>query len=163
MSDSAIDTGHETTALSGQVIRLPKDPPPYALLVLGFSEKSSSDSAACGKRLQEAIPKQVDANVFQLPILEGVPRLVRGFVKRSIKKSVSDGLQSTFIPVFDHEAEWKRLTAFESADDAYILLTGFRDEFCSIPTARAAPTKSDSRFRNSKGRANRLMLHRKRP
>jgi len=113
----------EATALSGQTIRLPRDLPPFAFLVLGFSEKSSSDSAECGRRLEEALPKQVDAKVYQLPVLEGAPKLVRGFVTRSMKKSVPNELQSTFVPVFDHEAEWKRLTGFESPDDAYILLT----------------------------------------
>jgi hypothetical protein len=116
----------ETTALSGQPIRLPQDLPSYALLILGFSEKSSSDSAECGKRLQESLPKLVDAKVFQVPVLEGVPKLVRGFVTRSMKKSVPESLQSTFIPVFDHEAEWKQLTGFASPDEAYILLTGLQ-------------------------------------
>jgi hypothetical protein len=116
----------KSTTLSGQAIQLPRDLPLHALLVIGFSEKSSTDSAECGKRLQEALPRQVDAKVFQMPILEDVPRLVRGFVTRSMKKSVPEGLQSTFIPVFDHEAEWKRLTGFESPDDAYILLTGLQ-------------------------------------
>jgi len=114
----------EATTLSGQAIQLPRDLPAHALLVLGFSEKSSTDSAECGTRLQEAVPRQVDAKVFQLPVLEDVPRLIRGFVTRSMKKSVSARLQSTFVPVFDHESEWKRLTGFESPDDAYILLTG---------------------------------------
>jgi len=133
----------EAATLSGQTIRLPQDLPSYALLVLGFSEKSSSETSECGKKLDEALPRQVDAKVFQMPVLEDVPRLVRGLVMRSMKKSVPDGLQSTFIPVFDHEAEWKRITGFGSPDNAYILLTGLHGRVlwrargpCSADTVR---------------------------
>ena len=114
----------EATALSGRVVRLPQDLPTHAVLILGFSEKSSSDVAECEKRIRDALPNPVDAKVYQIPVLEGTPRLVRGFITRSMKKSVPAPLQSTFLPVFDHEAEWKRLTRFASPDDAYILLAG---------------------------------------
>jgi hypothetical protein len=118
----------EATALSGQVIRLPQDLPPHAVLILGFSEKSSSDTAACGKRLGEALAKQLEVKVYQIPVLEEVPRLVRGFVTRSMKKSVPAPVQSTFIPVFDHETEWKRLSGFAAPDDAYILIAGHQGQ-----------------------------------
>jgi hypothetical protein len=140
----------EATALSGRVVRLPQDLPPRAVLILGFSEKSSYAAAECGERLGEALAKQPEVKIYQIPVLEEVPRLVRGFVTRSMKRSVPEHLQSTFIPVFDHETEWKRLSGYAAPEDAYILLAGHQGQIlwrtlgpCSADKVREVTSELD--------------------
>jgi len=59
---------------------------------------------------------------YQLPVLEAVPKLVRGMVVKGIKSGVPEAEQSHFVPLFSDENEWQKIAHYGNADDAYILV-----------------------------------------
>jgi hypothetical protein len=44
-------------------------------------------------------------------------------ILRGMRKDMPAEQQSHFIPILDHEDEWKKLVNFSAPDDCYILLT----------------------------------------
>ena len=51
-----------------------------------------------------------------------MPRLLRGWVLKKIKESVSEKGQAHFLPIVDHESEWRQVAGYSKADDAYVLV-----------------------------------------
>jgi hypothetical protein len=93
------------------------------VLVLGFSHKSAENCAPWGKRLSADFRSDTRAAYYQLPILQGAPSFVRPMILRGMRKDMPADQQAHFIPILDHEDEWKKLVNFSAPDDAYILLT----------------------------------------
>jgi predicted transcriptional regulator len=60
--------------------------------------------------------------VYQVAVLEEVPKLVRGMVKSSIRGSVPVADQGTFVMLFHDEAQWRQLAHYKNADDAYVVV-----------------------------------------
>jgi hypothetical protein len=111
------------TALSGDRIDLPEAfRGRAAVLVLGFSQASRDQVTAWGKRLAADYRESNSIVYFEMPILESVPRLLRGWVTKKMGESVPDRARATFLPVSDHEAEWKAAANFNKAGDAYVLV-----------------------------------------
>jgi hypothetical protein len=92
-----------------------------AVVVIGFSKASSAESAAWVKRLKGDAGLDGMA-VYQVAVLEEVPRLIRGMVKSSIRGSVPVANQGAFVMLFHDEAQWKQLAHYKNADDAYVIV-----------------------------------------
>jgi hypothetical protein len=92
------------------------------ILVLGFSHKSGDACKAWGKHLVLDFASDPRAAVYQLPALEDAPSLVRGFIVRGMRKDVPPAQQSRFVPLYDHEADWKKTVNFSAPDDAYLVV-----------------------------------------
>jgi hypothetical protein len=92
-----------------------------AVVVIGFSKASSAESAAWVKRLKGDAGLAGMA-VYQVAVLEEVPRLVRGMVKSSIRGSVPVANQGTFVMLFHGEAQWKQFAHYKNPDDAYVVV-----------------------------------------
>lgn len=93
------------------------------ILVLGFSHKSAENCAPWGKRLSADFRSDTHVAYYQLPVLQGAPSFVRPMILRGMRKDMPAGEQAHFIPILDHEDDWKKLVNFSAPDDAYILLT----------------------------------------
>jgi hypothetical protein len=93
------------------------------ILVVGFSHKSSEACAPWGKRLFNELGSDSRVAVYQLPVLEGAPAFIRPMILRGMRKDIPADRQSHFVPILDHEADWKKLVNFSGPDDAYVLLT----------------------------------------
>ena len=112
----------EGETLSGKPTTLARDVSGKpAVVVIGFSKASSSETAAWGKRLK-GDPGLAGMPVYQVAVLEDVPKLVRGMVKSSIRGSVPVAAQGTFVMLFHDEAQWKELAHYKNADDAYVVV-----------------------------------------
>ena len=59
---------------------------------------------------------------YELPMMGSVPRLLRGLVLRSISANVPERAKRRFLPVYDHEAEWRAAAGFGRSDVAYVLV-----------------------------------------
>ena len=59
---------------------------------------------------------------YQMPVLESVPKFVRGMVLKSIKSGVPEREQPHFLPTFSDEAEWRKIVRYANPDDAYVLV-----------------------------------------
>jgi hypothetical protein len=113
---------HSTT-FANQPITLPESLNGHtAILILGFSESSRTAASAWGHRLADDPQRPSNLLFYEMPVLESVPRLLRGWVLKKIKDSVSPAGQPHFLPVLDHEKEWKQAAAFTNPDAAYILV-----------------------------------------
>ena len=60
--------------------------------------------------------------MYQLPVLEAVPHMIRGMVISDIEKGVPENLQAHFVPVLHKEDELKRLVGHKEEDAAYIVV-----------------------------------------
>jgi ATP10 protein len=111
------------TTFAGQTVSLPQQlKGGVGVLVLGFSKSSGGVCKDWGQRLAENYGGSHDVMYFQMPVLESVPKLIRGMVMRSIKSGVPEAEQPHFLPVFSNEAEWRTIARYTNPDDAYILV-----------------------------------------
>lgn len=116
----------EGETLGGKSITLAKDLSGRpAIVVIGFSKASSTESAAWARRLR-GDPSLTNMAVYQVAVLEDVPKLIRGLVKSSIRGSVPAADQSTFVMLFHDEWQWKQLAHYRNAGDAYVVVLDAR-------------------------------------
>ena len=109
--------------LSGERVVLPEAlRGKVGVLVVGFSQNSRAEVTAWGKRLAVDYRDSGGVIYYEMPVLASVPRLVRGWVLGKIKGSVPARAQGRFLPVLDHEGEWKTVAGYGVADDAYVLV-----------------------------------------
>ena len=111
------------TALTGEKIDLPSGlNGRVGVLVIGFSQGSRDAVAGWGKRLAGEYRASTTVIYYEMPLLESVPGLLRGYVVRKIGESIPDAGKSRFVPVLDHEKDWKRLTGYKGGDAAYVVV-----------------------------------------
>ena len=109
--------------LSGQQIVLPDAAAgKVAVLVFGFSRASQNSTAAWIKHLHEDYGKNTGIVIYQLPVLEDAPRLIRGMITSGMKKSVPESERANFVPVLHSEADIKKLVNYKEPDDAYLVV-----------------------------------------
>ena len=113
-----------TTSFSGVPVDLPSmlSGGRLAVLVLGFSKDSRTQATLWGRRLAADYLNAPDVLYFEMPVLESVPRLLRGVVLRSIKSDVSARAQPHFAAVLTEEQRWRSLAHYNRPEDAYVLL-----------------------------------------
>jgi hypothetical protein len=119
------------TTLAGADVSLPdlfQQQP--VVLVIGFSQKSSDDAKTWSRTLIQSEQEEGRNDVYGVILLSRVPHLLRGLVVRSIRKDVSESVQSRFVTVTDSEQEWRDFASVTSPDDVYILVLNAGGEVC---------------------------------
>jgi hypothetical protein len=114
----------KTKALDNSEVTLPPEGGRRPLiLVVGFSRRGGQMCTPWSKRVAADFRNDSRVNYFQVPVLEGAPSFVRPMILRGMRKDrPAEDLPHT-IPVYDHEAEWKKAASFSNTDNAYILVT----------------------------------------
>jgi hypothetical protein len=113
----------EGESLSGQKVRLPEAASgKVAVLVFGFTKTSKVATSAWAKKLSADFSNRAEFALYQLPVLEDVPRLVRGMVISSMRKGVPEKARDHFVPILSGEAELKKLVSYKESDDAYLVV-----------------------------------------
>ena len=131
------------TVLSGEKINLPEAlKGKVGVLVLGFSRASGDAVAEWGKKLFQDYNGSTTVSYYEISVLEAVPGILRGYVVRKISESVPDVAKSHFLPVLDHEKEWKAAAGFKPQDDVYVLVV----DAAGLVRARVAGVASDANF-----------------
>lgn len=111
------------TSFTDQPVNLPKDlQGKVGVLVLGFSRGSRETATAWGKRLAADYRDSPVVMYYQMPVLAGVPKLLRGYILGKIRGSVSEQVKPRFVPILDNEPAWRALTHYERGDDAYVVV-----------------------------------------
>lgn len=123
-----------------------------AILVLGFSKGSRTQAALWGRRLPTDYLYSPDVLYFEMPMLEAVPRLLRGAVLRSIKSEVSARSQPHFAPLTSDEQRWRSLVRYNQPDDAYVLLI----DSTGLVRAQFQGEPSDATYQELKHRVDQL-------
>ena len=109
--------------LAGQQVVLPDAASgKVAVLVFGFTRASQTTTGAWMKRIQSDLGKSAGFALYQLPVIEEAPKLIRGMIISGMKKGVAEDERSNFIPVVHNEAELKKLVGYKESDDAYVVV-----------------------------------------
>jgi hypothetical protein len=109
--------------LAGQQVVLPDAATgKVAVLVFGFSRASQYSTGAWMKHLREDFGKNSGIVLYQLPVLEDAPRLIRGIITSGMKKDVPESERANFVPVIHNEADIKELVSYKEPDDAYLVV-----------------------------------------
>jgi hypothetical protein len=107
---------------AGEDILLPADVRGrVTILVMGFSKGSKVQTGEWGKHVAVFAEAKNMAH-YQMPVLESVPRMMRGMVTRSIRNGTAPEMREHFLPIFEKEDEWKKLVKFSGPDDAYVVV-----------------------------------------
>jgi hypothetical protein len=110
-------------SLAGHLVMLPDAAAgKVAVLVFGFTKASKVPTSAWAEKLQAGPGTRPDYELYQLPVLEDVPRLIRGMVISGIKNGVAESKRDHFVPIVQGEAELKKLVGYQEPDDAYLII-----------------------------------------
>jgi len=93
-----------------------------AVVVMGFTHASQSQTMAWGRRLWSEYPAGAPVSVWSIAVLQDVPRLVRGMVSHGIRGGVPKEHYDRYLLTYRAEAELKQAAGFEQPGDACILL-----------------------------------------
>src|SRR5579863_3214706 len=93
-----------------------------AVLIFGFTKASKEPTSAWARKIHSEFGTRNGFELYQLPVLDSVPRLFRGMVISSIKKGVSEDMRAHFVPILQNEADLKKLVNYEETDDAYLVV-----------------------------------------
>jgi len=113
----------EGESFAGRKVVLPDDAKgKVAVLVFGFTRASKGPTSAWSDKIFSEFGTQTGFELYQLPVLEDVPRLIRGMVISGIKKGVQGNMRDHFVPVLQGESELKKLVSYKESDDAYLAI-----------------------------------------
>ncbi len=113
----------QETALAGNQVALPDDVRgKVGVLVLGFSKKSGDVCKGWGQRLTESYRDSREVMYYQMPVLESVPKLIRGMVVKSIRSGVPNAEQVHFLPTFSNQSAWQETVQYKDPDTAYVVV-----------------------------------------
>lgn len=113
----------EGESLAGRRVLLPDATKSHvAVLIFGFSKKSKEPTGEWADKLAAEFGTKSGLEVYQLPVLEDVPRFIREMVISGIKKGIKEDKRDHFVPILQGEAELKKLVGYKESDDAYLVL-----------------------------------------
>lgn len=121
--EAADITAQPVRMLDGKVGTLALDPERGGVLVIGFSRESNPQAREWAEQLRGRSGGQGHQGVplYNVVVLVGAPRLVRGLVRRGIRAGVAEEDRSTFYIVEEDDAFWRALAAADDDDPAYVL------------------------------------------
>ncbi len=113
----------EGESFSGRKVVLPDAAAgKVAVLIFGFTKASKVPTSAWAEKLQAEFGTRSEFELYQLPVLEDVPRLFRGMVISGIRKGIPESKRDHFVPILQGEAELKKLVHYNETDDAYLVV-----------------------------------------
>jgi hypothetical protein len=111
------------TTLAGDGVTLPEAFKGSAgVLVVGFSKASQGAVTAWGRRLAKDYRASQSVPYFEVAMLEGAPRLLRGLIVHEMRSSVPEAERAHFLTLTEGDAAWRAVTHYAKPDDAYVLL-----------------------------------------
>jgi len=93
-----------------------------AVLIFGFTKASKEPTSAWAEKLSTDVDTRPGLELYQLPVLEDVPRFIRGILISGIKKGVRANMRAHFVPILQHEQELKQFVNYKEPDDAYLVV-----------------------------------------
>ena len=126
-------------ALGGADTAIEPHPVNGALLVIGFSRESNQEARAWDERLGHEMNKPATGAAERIPVynvvvLAGAPRLVRGMVRRLMKGAVPKARHATYYIVEEQAECWRALAGVAGEPDegaAYVLRIDPTGRVCS--------------------------------
>jgi hypothetical protein len=114
------------TALSGDRVMFPDALRGHAsVLIVSFSQSARDNVTAWYRRVNSDFKSSPAVLYYEMPMLGGAPGFLRGAIVKKIKQDVAAPAQPHFVPVLDHEDQWKTVCGWSKQlpeDHTYILL-----------------------------------------
>src|ERR1035441_10166758 len=121
-SDRHIPATHGTS-LTGTAVALPDAlKGKVGVLVVGFSHASQGEVASWGRLLEANYGKSNDVASFELPMVAGEPKMLRGMIVKRMGSSVPWAERQHFVPLMEGEPAWRAVAHYDKPNDAYVLL-----------------------------------------
>ena len=128
--------------LAGRKVTLPDAAEgKVAVLIFGFTKASKNPTSAWARKVQADFGAKPGFELYQLPVLEDVPRLFRGMVISGIRKGVPENVRDHFVPIVQNESELKRIVSYKEPDDAYLMVLGQDGRI--VQQSHGAPTDAN--------------------
>jgi hypothetical protein len=112
-----------------------------AILIFGFSKASKGPTSAWAGKIQADFGSRPEFALYQLPVLEDVPRLIRGMVISSMRKGVPDNMRDHFVPILQGETALKKFVNYGEPDDAYLVILSRDGKI--VEQSRGAPNDAN--------------------
>ena len=113
----------EGQTLAGNKVVLPEAAAgKTAVLILGFTRASKTPTSDWANKIRADFGSQHRFVLYQIPVLEEVPHLLRGMVISGIRKGVPDNQRDSFLVVVQSESELKNFVSYREHDDAYLVI-----------------------------------------
>ena len=113
----------EGESFTGRKVVLPDEAAgSVAVLIFGFSKASKGPTSDWARKLSGDLGSRTGFALYQLPVLEDVPRIIRGIVISGIKKGVPENQRDHFVPILQGENELKKAVHYSEPDDAYLVV-----------------------------------------
>lgn len=93
-----------------------------AVLIFGFTKASKVPTSMWAEKLQTDLGSRPGFEIYQLPVLEDVPRFVRGMVISGMRKGVPENKRNYFVPILRGESDLKKLVGYKEPDTAYLVI-----------------------------------------
>jgi hypothetical protein len=111
------------TALDGTAVVLPDAlKGKVGVLVVGFSHASQGQVTNWGRLITADYGTTPGLAYYEIPMLGGAPKMLRGMIVKSMAKSVPAAEKPHFLPLTEDDKPWRRVAHYDKADDAYIVL-----------------------------------------
>ncbi len=106
-----------------------------ALLVIGFSRESNAEARAWDERLSHemnnpAKPAAERLPIYNVVVLAGAPRLVRGMVRRLMKGAIPNPRHASYYIVEEQAEYWRALAKVADEGVAYVLRIDLAGRVC---------------------------------
>jgi hypothetical protein len=110
-------------ALDDSEVILPKPGSTQLLIiVIGFSHKSGPLDGAWAKRINADYASDAHVSFYEMAQLQSAPSLIRPMILHGIRGEVPAEQHSRFVPIYDHESEWKSAVNFSAPADPYVVV-----------------------------------------
>jgi hypothetical protein len=109
--------------LAKTTVSLPKDATGRAAVVIFTFSKSAGNAAKqWNKALRAEFKDRGELAVYQVAVLEDVPRILRGVVMRGIRSGTPEELHNSFLVVLKEADALKTYAAYQRAEDPYLVV-----------------------------------------
>jgi hypothetical protein len=98
----------------------------FGVLVLGFSHASEAQVSAWGRLLEADYGQSHDVTYFEIAMLAGAPKMLRGMIVKGMTNSVPGAERPHFLPMMEGEPAWRGVAHYNKPDDAYVMIVDER-------------------------------------
>jgi hypothetical protein len=91
------------------------------ILIAGFSREGGNGANEWAKALR-ADPAFSEISVYEIAMIAGAPKLMRGMIKNGMKRGVAPADQDRFVVLTEDEQPWKSFFAVTNDNEAYVAL-----------------------------------------
>lgn len=113
---------HATTLDKSVVIFPESEAGKPLILLISFSHKGEKECDNWNQRLKGAYMHESRVDYYELADFEGVPSFVMRFVLHGMRREIPKDEHAHFVLLSSGEAEWKKLVAYSSPKDAYLVV-----------------------------------------